>query len=34
MANAKGITVSVGMDTGKMQLRLRAIAKHAGALAG
>lgn len=29
----KGITVSVDMDTDKMQLKLRAIAKHAGALA-
>jgi len=29
----KGITVSVDMDTDKMQLKLRAIAKHVGALA-
>lgn len=30
---AKGITVSIDMDTDKMQLKLRAIAKHVGALA-
>lgn len=29
----KGITVSVDMDTDKMQLKLRAIAKHTEALA-
>lgn len=29
----KGITVSVDMDTDKMQLKLRAFAKHVGALA-
>ena len=29
----KGITVLVDMDTDKMQLKLRAIAKHVGALA-
>lgn len=29
----KGITVSVDMDTDKMQLKLRAIAKHVSALA-
>ena len=29
----KGITVSVDMDTDKMQLKLRAIAKHTTALA-
>lgn len=33
MDKPKGITVSVDMDTDKMQLKLRAIAKHVGALA-
>ncbi|MGE6515184.1 hypothetical protein [Lysinibacillus sphaericus] len=32
MAKAKGITVSLDMNTDKMQLKLRAIAKHTGAL--
>ncbi|WP_193767082.1 hypothetical protein [Lysinibacillus parviboronicapiens] len=33
MAKAKGITVSLDMDTDKMQLKLRTIAKHGGAFA-
>ncbi|MFY0521177.1 hypothetical protein ACOMCU_25615 [Lysinibacillus sp. UGB7] len=33
MAKAKDITVSLDMNTDKMQLKLRAIEKHAGALA-
>ena len=33
MGNVKGITVELGMSTDKVQQKLRAIAKHAGALA-
>lgn len=33
MAEAKGITLVVGMNTDKLKLKLRAIAKHAEALA-
>lgn len=33
MANVKGITVELGMNTDKVQQKLRAIAKHVGALA-
>lgn len=33
MAEAKGITVNVEMNTDKLQMKLRAIAKHAEALA-
>lgn len=30
---SRGVTIEVGVDTDKLQLKLRAIAKHAGALA-
>lgn len=33
MANVKGITVELGINTDKVQHKLRAIAKHVGALA-
>lgn len=33
MTEVKGITVEVGMNTDKVQQKLRAISKHAGALA-
>ncbi|WP_193767041.1 hypothetical protein [Lysinibacillus parviboronicapiens] len=33
MTEVKGITVEVGMNTDKVQQKLRAVSKHAGALA-